>query len=70
MSQTDWQITDELCDTCGQPKYGQTTTTPTGQSARSVRNDPSCRGADCHHTLLRADIRALHGRHSVNPSWA
>jgi hypothetical protein len=31
------------------------------------RLHPSCRGADCHDTLLRA---AIHGRHSVNLSWA
>jgi len=36
-------------------------------SESDKRFHPSCRGADCHHPLLRA---ALHGRHSVNPSWA
>lgn len=39
MPTTDWQPTDELCELCEQPKWGQLTTLPTAQSPRSSRND-------------------------------
>jgi hypothetical protein len=39
MSESDWYPTDEPCTTCGENKHGQTITTATAQTTRSVRND-------------------------------
>jgi hypothetical protein len=49
MPQSDWYHTDESCDMCGARIYTKTTTTPTGQSTRSVRNVSytRCLNGDC-----------------------